>query len=152
AEVWEKRLGSAEGAAGAYQRLLDLAPDDVEGAEGLRRCLTALGRWSQVVDANIEAIDGSTPARKAELWLEVASIRRDRLDDHPGAADAFEHLLVDKTLPPDVRPVALAELASLYVDLGRWKDAARTEQDRAAEAATPKESAERLVAAANLFA
>lgn len=153
AEVWETRLGSAEGAAGAYRRLLELAPGDADGAEGLRRCLTALGRWKALAEADEVAIGhATTPARRAELWTEVARVRRDRLDDEAGAAQAFEAMLGDAKLPAELRPEALAELSALYVGLGRWKDAARVERDRAAVSADPKAAAERIVAAALLVA
>lgn len=153
AEVWEKRLNSGEGAASAFRRLLAILPEDVDGAEGLRRCLFGLGRWGELVAADEEAIRRSgDPARRASLWGEVARLKRDRLDDAAGAADAFGAMLSDPTLPTAERAKALEELGAVYVDLGRWKDAALVEQDRAAEAATSEDAAKRILAAATLLA
>ncbi|MGC3998107.1 MAG: gliding motility protein [Anaeromyxobacter sp.] len=106
-------------AAEAWQRLLDLVPDDREALVGLIDAL----KGGADPEAHAQALRRAlaleeSPGGRAHLLRELAAVLDERLGDPAGAAQATRKLL---EVAPDDRE-ALARLDRLCVKTERWVD------------------------------
>ncbi|WP_242361931.1 tetratricopeptide repeat protein [Anaeromyxobacter sp. SG17] len=106
-------------AAEAWQRLLDLAPDDREATAGLVAALREGGEPEALAQALRRAIaQEESPDGLAALLAELAAVQDERLGDLAGAIQSLRRLL-------DVAPHdrdALARMDRLCVRTERWVD------------------------------
>jgi len=101
-------VADAEGAYPALRSLLELRPDDAGALAQLDRVCRQLGRWSELADV-LERRIRLEPARRVELQLRLAQLRRERLDDPAGAVPLLAEVL---RAQPD-HPGALAEVSAI---------------------------------------
>uniref|UniRef100_UPI001F59D202 tetratricopeptide repeat protein n=1 Tax=Anaeromyxobacter oryzisoli TaxID=2925408 RepID=UPI001F59D202 len=113
--------GDAARAAEAWQRLLDLAPDDREALVGLIDALEAGTDPDALAQALRRALAvEEAPEARAHLLRKLGAVLDERLDDSAGAVQALRYLL---ELAPRDRE-ALARLDRLCVRAERWVDLA----------------------------
>jgi tetratricopeptide (TPR) repeat protein len=106
-------------AAEAWQRVLDLLPDDREAMAGLADSLRGGGeadRLAQAIRRNLAVEEDAK--KRAQLLSELARLQTESLGDAPGALLTWKRYL---ELVPEDRN-ALAALHELCVGLERWVD------------------------------
>jgi tetratricopeptide (TPR) repeat protein len=118
--VYEKRLSDFGQAAGAYQRALDLAPDDAETLAALGGIYEAVGEYKRCVELLERAAQLSGDRRKiADMWNRVAVLSMQKLSDFGRAEQALRaSLSADPTHLP-----AISSLKDLYISRNDWKHA-----------------------------
>ena len=116
AQVLVDWLGSPEEAAAALRHARTIAPDDPGLADQLVTALGKAGRHREaaaILEGRIAAADalttGAPAGAVAALWIRLAQLQLERLDDRAGARRAIEQALA---LVPE-HPTALAVLAEL---------------------------------------
>jgi tetratricopeptide (TPR) repeat protein len=118
----EEKLGNHEGAVDAYREALDADPGNAAAAAALRTTYLDKGDHTaaiRMLQREIEATDGNLS--KAELYIKLGRVHRDRTADREQAIACFE-----KAVELDPASVEAAEpLAELYRETERWEDAAR---------------------------
>ncbi|HSD22085.1 MAG TPA: tetratricopeptide repeat protein [Anaeromyxobacter sp.] len=113
--------GEPRRAADAWQRLLDLAPDDREAIAGLAAALREVGEPEALAQALRRALAvEASPEARAALLAELAAIQDERLGDPAGAIQSLRALL---DAAPHDRD-ALARLDRLCVRTERFVDLA----------------------------
>lgn len=111
-DVCRHRLNALERAADAYAAALEARPGDIEILRALQTLHEQRGRLGEAVDAferEIELLGDDDAERRHELWLRVAGIARDELDDPGRALRAYERARTLAALAPNDQR-ALAEL------------------------------------------
>ena len=106
-------------AAEAWQRVLDLLPDDREAMQGLADSLRGGGeadRLAQAIRRNLAVEED--PRKQATLVAELARLQSESLGDAPGALLTWKRYL---EIVPEDRD-ALRALDALCVGLERWVD------------------------------
>jgi len=108
AQLWEKLARLAEGelqddalALEAYGKRSALPGMSAEIRERYAALCSRTGKWSlleQILQAEAERAE--TPDAEARLWLRLAQVRRDRLEDPRGAVDAFGQVLAARPRDP----------------------------------------------------
>ena len=121
AQVLLDWLAAPEEAAAALRHARTIAPDDTALGDLLVTALVRAGRDREaaaILEGRIDAASSVGPGAAAlpapagevaALWIRLAQLRADRLDDAAGARDAVDHALA---LVPE-HPTALAVLADL---------------------------------------
>ncbi len=121
AKVARAKLGDARAAAKDFERALELWPDDADAAAGLSEILTSANQAARAADRLARAAASAKSAeRVAALWLEVARLQSDLLDNVPGALTSLGRVL--KSSPQHVP--TLRRTAELHVRQSRWQEAA----------------------------
>ena len=119
--VYENELGDLTQARRRYERLLELEPTSLEAMRCLRRVVTACADWASLhplLTREIAALAGE-PSATRPLWLELASLRRDRLEDFQGASEAFER--ADRLEPLEAEHLAAwSEIQERLGERKRW--------------------------------
>ncbi len=124
ARIYNEELVDADKARAAYQRLLELRPEDEAAAEALESDTTKRERWSEIVDRYVaESENADDPAFKSSLLASAADVAiryglaeaRDRIDDLLGLSLALD--------PKNHRATRLLERASQRV--GDWDSVTR---------------------------
>ncbi len=112
------RQGEHERAATVLEAALDSTPGSVEALQALETVLAKVKAWPRLAKAYARIIEqagataGSASAR-ATLWRALGELRLHRLDDRPGALDAFGQSA--KLLPHDAPAQnAFADLALTF--------------------------------------
>ncbi|HJL14562.1 MAG TPA: tetratricopeptide repeat protein, partial [Sandaracinaceae bacterium LLY-WYZ-13_1] len=122
ARARHRQLRDAEGALADYERALELWPDDADAAAGLSELLGD-EQPARAADRLARAAGSAASAdRVAGLWMEVATLHAERLDNVSGALTALSRVLKEQ---PGHVP-ALRRTAALQERQGRWSDAAET--------------------------
>jgi tetratricopeptide (TPR) repeat protein len=115
AQVLLDWLSAPEEAAAALRHARTIAPDDPRLADLLVAALGKAGRDREaaaILEGRIDALTtgaGAPAGAVAALWIRLAQLQLERLDDRPGARRAIEQALA---LVPE-HPTALAVLAGL---------------------------------------
>lgn len=118
----EERLADPEAALGDYERALELWPDHVEAAQRLLELLLAAGQGDRAADRLARAAQSAkSQERSVELWLEVARLQSDLLENIPGAIGSLSRLL--RSAPNHL--AVLRRLAELYERDQQWSEAAQ---------------------------
>lgn len=114
------RLGEPERARAAYARALEIDPSDLRSLRSLADLAERRGDWSAELDhceRELEILGQDDAPRRAELWLRVGVLSRDRTHDTARALAAFE--ASDAARPLAGR--ALREWAELYREAGNTR-------------------------------
>jgi tetratricopeptide (TPR) repeat protein len=123
ATVRLQRIGDHAGARRDFAQALELWPDSVEAASGLIEVLTIDSDWSSLVDRLSQAASAAGSVERASsLWLAVARIQREELDELPTAIRTLQRVL--KVEPRHLD--ALERLAEHFRANGSWHEAAAT--------------------------
>ncbi len=118
-----ERVGDHDGARADFERALEMWPDSVRAAEGLVDVLTIDQAWSSLVDRLSQAASGARSVdRASDLWLTVAHVQADELDEVPAAIRTLQRVL--KVQPRHLD--ALEQLAKHYQATQAWHEAAAT--------------------------
>ncbi len=129
-------------AAEAWQRVLDLLPDDREAMQGLADSLRGGGEADRLAQAIRRNLSVEEDVRKrAKLLAELARLQSDTLGDAPGALLSWKRYL---ELVPEDRD-ALRALDAICVGLERWVDLDETLAREISLARKSKKQAEALV-------
>ncbi|MEM7138931.1 MAG: tetratricopeptide repeat protein [Myxococcota bacterium] len=121
ATVRLERTGDHDGARRDFERALELSPESPRAAEGLVDVLAVDGNWSNLVDRLSQAAAGATSVDRASaLWLEVARIQSEELEEPPNAIRTLQRVL--KIDPRHLD--ALERLSSLFQANESWYEAA----------------------------
>ncbi len=103
---------------------------DLAVAAALTEAYTRLERWEALVEVlQREAEQVGDPAQRRALWLRIATIQEDTLQDAPAAMMAYAEVL--EIEPTD--PTALDALAAHYRAQARWPELAELLSERAAQ-------------------
>ena len=87
-------FASPESAADLYRRALEVAPDDVFVRALFVAMLRRTGNWeSLAVELGAGAQVEEDPARASSMWMELAAVQENRIDDRAGAALAYREVL-----------------------------------------------------------
>jgi len=89
AELLDEHLGDKAGARRALETIITERPEDVDATLGLARLCDREQQWARAIELRRGALGlASTPARKAEIWLDIAR-GEERRDDHEAALAAL---------------------------------------------------------------
>ncbi|MBL4635416.1 MAG: tetratricopeptide repeat protein, partial [Kofleriaceae bacterium] len=126
AEVCESELGDQREAIACLHSALERVPSMSAAHASLRRLLTTEQAWSELIaaiDAELLALPVSeeTAEVRVELWVQLAELYQNELDDNVLAVEAFESVL---SIDSD-HQYALAQLEILYSMLNRDTDLLR---------------------------
>jgi tetratricopeptide (TPR) repeat protein len=117
-EVWECRLFEEEQAMRAYEKLIELKPDDIASIRALSGLYKRHQAWDKLISVYKLLIDDThnrqDKAEEIRIYLELGAVYRDELSDANSAIQAFSHIL-------ELEPVieALSALEALYKSLGQ---------------------------------
>lgn len=121
AQVSHRQLRDGRAALKDYERALELWPDDADAAAGLTELLLAAEQAPRAADRLSRAAStAKSPERVASLWMEVARLQADLLNNVPGAISSLRRVL--KESPHHVP--TLRHLADLHSRQGRWNESA----------------------------
>ncbi len=110
ADLEESKLEKAEEAIDTYRAALDIDEADVRSLDRLTELYGRLGRHRDLADLYERRADASdTPETAAPYRLALAKVRRQHLDDVPGAISELEAIVTQVPWNKD----AIAELESL---------------------------------------
>ncbi len=141
AGIAERKLEDLDFAIAQWRRVIDLCPADTAPRAELRRLLALAGRWREVETALLSDISRSVrPEEKVPLYLELATLARERLQDDRLAAG---YLRLALQLAPSHREI-LTQLELIYERLGQWRELAAALR-RHAEVETDAEERLRLL-------
>jgi len=144
-----ERRGAWQDAAAAYEAALGLDPDALAAIYGMIRVATSLGDARGLVFAKSRLAANERDGEVAgELLTEIARLRLERLDDHPGAQKALEEAL--ERWPDHVR--AAAALDEMLVAAGQAPLLVDILSQAAEAAQSPDRSAELWLRIAELYA
>ena len=116
-----ERVRDHTGARHDFERALELWPDSEQAADGLIDVLTVDEEWSALVDRLSQAASGAHSVERATaLWLTVARIQSDELEQMAPATQALQRVL--KLDPRHLD--ALERLARLFQANHSWHEAA----------------------------
>lgn len=144
----EFKLGDDQAAIRCFAKALGLYPGDSEALNGFQRILFKHGQWGSALSALVSAIEAvNDPRRRAELLLDSARVRAEKLDDVSGALSDLQRALQEDPATPNFRQAAEATLAQkgAFNELAQlWRGLAETTKD-------PVVRAGALLDAANLY-
>lgn len=135
ATVLAERLGATDDAIRQLERLVELAPTDLESYAMLRRLHASRGDFQAAVRiAERELYMLADPAARLARTLELGAVCRDRLGDPARALQAFERVLALDPHHDD----ALAAVAELHERLGEHAAALRAIERRLGRVREPR--------------
>lgn len=120
-QVSQRQLRDPAGALRDYERALELWADDADAAAGLTELLLTDGQAARAADRLSRAASTATSQeRVASLWMEVARLQADMLNNVPGAISSLRRVLKESAnhVP------TLRRLADLHARQGRWAESA----------------------------
>ncbi|MGE0786168.1 MAG: tetratricopeptide repeat protein [Sandaracinaceae bacterium] len=121
AQASQRQLDDSRSALRDYERALELWPDDADAAAGLTELLLSSGQAARAADRLGRAAGSAqSPERVASLWMEVARLQADMLNNVAAAVSSLNRVLKEN---PSHVP-ALRQLAELHVRHARWAEAA----------------------------
>ncbi|MFW6051584.1 MAG: hypothetical protein ACODAU_10435, partial [Myxococcota bacterium] len=134
ATVLEERASDDQGATEAWERLLELQPEDTEALARLEAIHVRSQRFDRLVDTLSRQVEVAAPQERPALLVRMAKLADERLADLDRAADFYEQAL---ELAPEDDAVAEA-LAEVLWRGARWHDLVqllRRRADRSEDAA-----------------
>jgi tetratricopeptide (TPR) repeat protein len=124
AEMWEKKIGEADGAKRAYAQILELQATNLDASQELERLYAADMQWEELVGLLLQRLETTTdPFDREELYRRTAGVFENRLDSVDNAflvlSNAFEELKDDERLGAELERLAglgekWSELVQLY--------------------------------------
>jgi tetratricopeptide (TPR) repeat protein len=118
------RLGETDRAHDAYARALEADPEDLGALRSLSSLAERRDDWQAELEHSereLEVLGERDPERRADLWLRVGRLARDRAGEAGRALAAFESADAARTLTG----TAMREWAELYREQGRMDRFAR---------------------------
>ena len=113
AELLDEHLGDPAGARTALERLISERPDDANAMLTLAKLCDRDQLWQRAIELRKKAAElVVAPAKKGEIWIEIAAAE-ERRGDEPAALAALERAAAAK------HPDALREQARLHRQAGR---------------------------------
>jgi tetratricopeptide (TPR) repeat protein len=104
----ERRLEARERSAAAWERLLAMQPEDAGALAALRRLYRATEQWQRLLETcALIAAQAASPLARQDPLREIAALAETRLDDRPGALEAWRQLAV--LAPEDVEVAAAVD-------------------------------------------
>ncbi|MEO8799338.1 MAG: tetratricopeptide repeat protein, partial [Polyangiaceae bacterium] len=133
ARILEEEAKSPEKAQRVIEQAAAVDPSDVDVLAELERLAGVTNEWRGATDALASALEGEgakslTTATRAELWVRLATWRRQHLQDPRGAEDALAKARIEE--PENV--AILRDLEDLQRVPGRERDLVATLRARAA--------------------
>jgi tetratricopeptide (TPR) repeat protein len=123
AHVRLERIGDHDGALRDFERALELWPDSEKAADGLIDLLAVDSSWSLLADRLSQAAASARSVdRASQLWLTVARIQSDELQELPGAIRTLQRIL--KVEPRHLD--ALERLSEHLQQIESWHEASAT--------------------------
>lgn len=148
AEVAEQRLENFDVAIGAWEEILELAPDHPRAYSALGRLFSRTGRWRDLIslnEAETELIDDSEEI--AAALLRNAQIAERNLDDLALAERFYRRAL---NVIPDYLP-ALEALGRIYLRGSRWNEIVNMTGRELRSLQNPESAMRQLGALAEIF-
>ena len=143
-----QRIGDHDGARRDFEHALELWPDSARAADGLIDVLTIDSAWSTLVDRLSQAASAAGSVdRASELWLAVARIQSDELDDVPAAIRTLQRVL--KVEPRNLD--ALEQLSAHFQTNESWHEAAATMEQLLAAAPSQWRAQRTLIGLSRLY-
>ncbi len=94
AYMWEAKLGDADGATPAWQKVLEIAPTHDEAFGQLEKLHNAAGRWEPLIELYLARLETrEETGDKTELLRKIARVFEEKLDDKNQALDALINAL-----------------------------------------------------------
>ncbi len=119
AGISEEHLGDLQAAAGAHERILQVAPSDEASLDALIRIYRALGRHEDLIRVLVLRSETAQDSRAvAALLSEAAHVADDGLSDEQTASRLYDEAL---KVHPGYVP-ALEGLGRILSVQGRWRD------------------------------
>ncbi len=118
--ILEDNLDSPDLALAAYERAMELDASNADAAEALKRLYRRDGAWAALLGLfKTEGRRLTDPAAQIALYMEMADIALEKLQDHGAAVEALEmaYALADGELEVAER------LLQAYVDAAQWDKA-----------------------------
>ncbi|MEZ4340309.1 MAG: tetratricopeptide repeat protein [Sandaracinaceae bacterium] len=120
-QVAQRDLRDGRSALADFSKALELWPDDADAAAGMTELLLSAGQAARAADRLSRAAGSAKSAdRVAALWMEVARLQADLLDNVPAAITSLKRVLKDA---PSHVPT-LRTMAKLHGRQDRWAEAA----------------------------
>lgn len=145
AALAEGRLGDADAAVAAWQRVLAIDPTHGDARRSLERLLRKLERWADLVELMEQLVQlAEDDAGRLALLVRIAGIQETSLKDYSATLDTMWRVqAVDET-----NPKHLKKIEALSEHTKRWEDLARVLREQADRA---EASVERLRAREKLL-
>lgn len=122
-DIRRERLADPEGAAAAYEAVLDHEPEDTATMAVLRDLYAEIGRWDRRRDVLVKELTvAEDEDRRVELLFDLGETAERRLDQPDNAIEYYRQILAMR--PGDVR--AIEHLEALYERTERWFDLVET--------------------------
>src|SRR5205823_182454 len=137
ARITEEDLHDLDGAFEAYRAMMALDPDDLHVLRAMGALCERSNRFEDLALALAREAELVTrPDDKAQVLLRLATIKKDKLQDIPGAVAAYSSVLEVRANDPgaiaglaavakeggDARARAAAALAPVYLASGAFQD------------------------------
>ncbi len=135
AELYNKRLNQVDRALAAYQRVLEIQPDDLQVFARTETMLIRASRWAEVVTLYESVTNASMDDERRQLvYTKLAMVQEQHLDDQDKAVDALRSLLeinpdseqgmgeLDRLLELQEKWYDLADLLQSQIDRGQSDD------------------------------
>ena len=111
AEMWEKKIGEAEGAKRAYAQILELQPSHLDASQELERLYEADMQWEELVGLLLQRLDHTTDVfEREELFRRTSTVFETRLQSVDNAfmvlSNAFEETRDDERLGAELERLA----------------------------------------------
>ena len=120
-QVALERLGQLDVARGAYERVLDLAPDASDAADALEQIYLRQDDYQPLAELLVSRADrASEPEQRDAALTRAAQIQREHLDNPEEAIRLYERLSPDAMAMPEIQDV----LEPLYEQTERWRELA----------------------------
>ena len=94
ASLWREQVGDADGAREAYEKILEIDPQEDEAFSELEKLHAAAGRWEALIELYLSRLDRrEDTGEKTELLRKIARVFEEKLDDKNQALDALVNAL-----------------------------------------------------------
>jgi tetratricopeptide (TPR) repeat protein len=94
AGLWKERVGDADGARVAYEKILEIEPAHDEAFAELEKLHAAASRWEALIELYLARLNTREQAKdKADLLRKIARVFEEKLDDKGQALDALINAL-----------------------------------------------------------
>lgn len=146
--IAREKLADPPGAIDAYRRAYELDPSDRTAFEQLRELYQLTGQWQPLANLYEAAAERTgDESQRAELLIELGTLRGQRLSDPEGALRALEEAA---SADPD-NERALGALESLHRSTDNWGELGKLYMARAARAQAAGEKVRLFLQAGDLF-
>jgi tetratricopeptide (TPR) repeat protein len=111
AEMWEKKIGEADGAKRAYGQVLELQAANLDASQELERLYEADMQWEELVGLLLQRLETTTDAfEREELFKRTANVFETKLQSEDNAfvvlSKAFEEMKDDERLGAELERLA----------------------------------------------